>query len=159
MNGRARRNPATGLVLDVRVGTLAGMISLRLPAMVIAGVAIGGSMWWKEHRRRRSVQARFAGRPAIAAGAFFETAPGAAERARLERFRSYLGRALHLDPETLGPADHFGDDLGGRELSRQALLFLISGLEREFGCVLPDAEQCLALTLGELFDRVSVSGS
>ena len=130
------------------------MISVRLPLMIVAGLAVSASLWWREQNRRRSVAARLRERNAVDLESFLQGPGAGASLEEVERFRKIVAEAFSLDARRLGPDDHIRRDLMGDGLSRQRQLFFVSRLEREFDCVLPPAETCMSMSAGELFEAV-----
>jgi len=123
--------------------------------MIAVGLAAGGTLWWREHRRKREVRERFRGRVRISPAEFAGEAgrsPDVASEAA--RFLKLVGEAFRIDPGLLRPGDRLGADLGAREISRQRQVFLIAELERAFDRELPAAETCLEETLAELLGRL-----
>lgn len=133
------------------------MISLRLPMVLITGLAFGGSMLWKERKRRRWLMARMGAREPMSPRAFLAATTMDLPLETVESFLQLLGKELRLDASKLLPSDHLTADLGGCELPSSSRLFFITRLERAFECSLPTADVCFGMTVGELLRTITAS--
>jgi acyl carrier protein len=70
----------------------------------------------------------------------------------LERIRAHLATELEVDPEQVGDATRFKEDLEADSLD---LVELVMELEDRYGIRIPDEEAARILTVGQAADFVS----